>query len=37
MMPEYYDKEQVTEEFVKERLIRLLNHALIKLAIIYLE
>jgi hypothetical protein len=25
MMPEYYDKEQVTEEFVKERLIRLIK------------
>jgi hypothetical protein len=25
MMPEYYDNEQITEEFVKERLIRLIK------------
>jgi hypothetical protein len=25
IMPEYYDKEQITEEFVKERLIRLIK------------
>jgi hypothetical protein len=25
MMPEYYDKEQITEEFIKERLIRLIK------------
>ena len=25
MIPEYYDKEQITEEFVKERLIRLIK------------
>jgi len=25
MMPEYYNKEQITEEFVKERLIRLIK------------
>ena len=25
MMPEYYDKEEITEEFIKERLIRLIK------------
>jgi hypothetical protein len=25
MVPEYYDKEQITEEFIKERLIRLIK------------
>jgi len=25
MIPEYYDKELITEEFVKERLIRLIK------------
>ncbi len=25
MTPEYYDKEQITEEFIKERLIRLIK------------
>ena len=25
IMPEYYDKEQITEEFIKERLIKLIK------------
>lgn len=31
MIPEYYDKEQITQLFVKERLVRLSNHVLIKI------